>query len=115
MDRQNDPTIDGDMVLLRRIPPKADRGQWDASSGMPALVPDEASDAAAARETIVARARGPGDAGALRRGNPPRRGKPSWPRCLARRVAALGRPGCGTPPPAGPSASPCRTRARSTK
>jgi hypothetical protein len=35
MDRHDDPAIDGDMVLLRRIPPKADRVQWDESTGEP--------------------------------------------------------------------------------
>jgi hypothetical protein len=30
MDRTDDPTVSGDMVLLRRIPPKGDRVQWDA-------------------------------------------------------------------------------------
>ena len=35
MDRHDDPTINGDMVLLRRIPPKGDRVQWDESSGQP--------------------------------------------------------------------------------
>src|SRR5262245_24836912 len=29
MDRQDDPSVCGDIVLLRRIPPKGDRVQWD--------------------------------------------------------------------------------------
>src|SRR5581483_112759 len=33
--RHDDPSIDGDMVLLRRIPPKGDRVQWDVITGEP--------------------------------------------------------------------------------
>jgi len=35
MDRHDDPTINGDMVLLRRIPPYGDRVQWDDRTGEP--------------------------------------------------------------------------------
>lgn len=35
MDRHDDLAINGEMVLLRRIPPKSDRVQWDEVSGVP--------------------------------------------------------------------------------
>jgi hypothetical protein len=35
MDRHDDPSIDGEMVLVRRIPPWGGRVQWDENSGEP--------------------------------------------------------------------------------
>jgi hypothetical protein len=35
VERQDDPRINGDMILVRRIPPHAGRAQWDETTGIP--------------------------------------------------------------------------------